>query len=769
MKKSYALLAGTLLAISFQTHAQTKVGGSGAPDNSAMLEVTGGTGNNKGLLAPRLTTAQRDAIVNPSTALMIYNTTTNQLQVNTGTPAAPVWTSSSVSNAWNLAGNAGTNAATNYLGTSDNQALVFRTNAAERLRISAAGNIGIGNTAPIAPLSFASSLGSKVAFFDGGSPADFLGIGVSSTQLNYHTATNSSHVFWAGGTNGDGTELVRIQSGGNVGIGTNAPSTKLHVNGTARITGSTGTPTTIVGRDGSGNIGNITLGSGLSIVGGALSASAGTPGWSLTGNTGINPNIQYLGTTDAQPLLLRTNSAERLRITPTGNIGIGTPVPLVPLAFASSIGAKLSFFDSGATDHVGFGVSSNQFNYHTVPGADHAFFAGGKNGDGTELFRIKGNGNVGIGTAAPAAKLDVNGTARIAGSAGTPTFITGRDGTGNVGNITLGANLSLANGVLSASGGGASGWGLTGNAATNPATNYLGTSDAQPLVMRTNAAERMRILADGTVSIGTDTPHPSAKLDVSLGNMHLSPRYGIRWAENDDAERIYMYPALGLPGNNLYVEARENMVFITDRNNTRINSNEIGFIWATNGSWIDGKTPSEWMRLTDIGRLGIGTTAPAYKLDVVGDINASASVRANGVVLTSDARLKRNISSTRHGLSTVMNLRPVEYDKKNSVEASDYNRHEIGFVAQEIKKVLPSLVSEGNDAHKTLSVSYTELIPVLTKAIQEQQAQIEALKAENRELKDTQAVTAQLVERVKQMEQIMGVKGAEDRTKTVSK
>jgi hypothetical protein len=947
MKKSYALLAGSLLAISFQTHAQTKVGGPGAPDNSAMLEVTGGAGNNKGLLAPRLTTAQRDAIVNPATALMIYNTTTNQLQVNTGTPAAPIWTSSSVSNAWSLAGNAGTNIATNYLGTSDNQPLVFRTNAAEHLRITTTGNIGINNGAPLVPLAFASTEGPKISLYDagsatenygfgitggrlnyhvmtggshqfyvggkngngtelmriqgdgnvgvgtnapsaklhvngtaritgsagtptaitgrdasgnignialgtglslasgvlsasGGSPGwsltgnaginpatnyigttdaqplllrtnaaerfritptgnigisnpaplvplafasvvgaklsffdsganDHVGFGVSSNQFNYHTVPGADHAFFAGGKNGDGTELVRIQGGGNVGIGTNAPSTKLHVNGGARITGSSGTPTLITGRDASGNIGNIALGAGLSLTSGVLSASGASSGWSLTGNAGINPATNYIGTTDAQPLLLRTNAAERFRITPTGNIGISNPAPLVPLAFASVVGAKLSFFDSGANDHVGFGVSSNQFNYHTVPGADHAFFAGGKNGDGTELFRILGNGNVGIGTNAPGAKLDVNGTARIAGSAGTATAITGRDGAGNVSNITLGANLSLAGGVLSASGGGASGWGLTGNAATNPATNYLGTSDAQPLVMRTNAAERMRILADGTVSIGTATPHPSAKLDVNLGNMHLSPRFGIRWAENDDAERIYMYPALGLPGNNLYLESREHMVFITDRNNTRINSNDIGFVWATNGSWLDGNTPTEWMRLTDMGRLGIGVTLPAYKLDVAGDINASASVRANGVVLTSDARLKRNISNTKHGLSTIMSLNPVEYDKKQTISDSVYANHEIGFVAQEIAKVLPSLVKEGNDVDKTLAVSYTELIPVLTKAIQEQQAQIELLKAANKKLKDGQAVTAQLVERVKQMEQMLGVKGTEGISRAVSK
>ncbi len=59
-----------------------------------------------------------------------------------------------------------------------------------------------------------------------------------------------------------------------VGIGTAAPSQQLHVEGNARITGSVGTPTTITGRNASGEIGNIAVGSGLSLAGGTLSAKA---------------------------------------------------------------------------------------------------------------------------------------------------------------------------------------------------------------------------------------------------------------------------------------------------------------------------------------------------------------------------------------------------------------------------------------------------------------------------------------------------------------
>jgi hypothetical protein len=996
MKKYYALLAGTMLAISFQTHAQTKIGGSGAPDASAMLEVTGGTGNNKGILAPRLTTAQRDAIVNPATALMIYNTTTNQLQVNTGTPAAPIWSVSSGGNAWNLTGNAGTDPATNYIGTTDAQPLILRTSAAERVRISNTGNVGVGTNAPAYKLhvsgnnqvsavaenvsstntdyaQFLASMNGTVpvrasvfATVLGGNPNGGvgglqtitahdmvfrtgtgnlgpvervriqtngnMGIGTNAPQQTLHVegtaritgssgtptaitgrnatgdignvsvgtglnlaagvlsatpatpgwnlagntgsnpninyigtadgqpliirtdatermrvqstgnigiATNfpqqtlhvqgtaritgnsgtptaitgrnatgdignvsvgtglnlaggvlSTPPGWdlAGNTGSDpninyigtadgqpliirtnATERMRVQSTGNIGIATNFPQQTLHVEGTARVTGSAGTSTTIMGRDASGNVGNVTLGANLSLTGGVLSASSGSPGWGLTGNAGTNPATNYIGTTDAQPLILRTSAAERMRITNTGNVGINDATPRAPLSFASEQGPKIRFYDDGSdTETYGIGLGNATLNYHIDRNVNavHRFMAGGSNDDGTELMRIQSNGRVGIGTNAPQQTLHVEGTARVTGSNGTPTAITGRDASGNIGNITLGANLSLTGGVLSASGGGGTtGWGLTGNAGTNPATNYIGTTDAQDLALRTSAIEQMRVTAAGNVGIGTNAP--TAKLDITNGDIALKQTFALRWGGETD-ERIYSDRDLGYPGANLFMESRENMAFTIDRNNTASTSNTVGFIWSTNSSWKDG-IPQELMRLTDAGNLGVGVVTPAYKLDVAGDINASASVRANGVALTSDARLKRNISSTLHGLSTIMNLRPVEYDKKNNVEATNYNRHEIGFIAQEIRKVLPSLVSEGNDAHKTLSVSYTELIPVLTKAIQEQQAQIESLKAENQKLQNNEAVTAQLVERVKQMEQMMGIKGAKSASKAVSK
>lgn len=64
------------------------------------------------------------------------------------------------------------------------------------------------------------------------------------------------------------------------------------------------------------------------------------------------------------------------------------------------------------------------------------------------------------------------------------------------------------------------------------------------------------------------------------------------------------------------------------------------------------------------------------------------------------------------------------------MNATEYTMKEEGFIAQELQKVLPGLVKESKDADKVLSINYIEIIPILTKAIQEQQAEIEGQKAQ---------------------------------------
>jgi len=91
-KLSWAVLLA--LAISYNGFSQVGIGTTG-PDASSILEISSTT---QGILLPRMTTAQRNAIVSPATGLTLYNSTTNQYQYNIGTPAAPVWNTLATSN-----------------------------------------------------------------------------------------------------------------------------------------------------------------------------------------------------------------------------------------------------------------------------------------------------------------------------------------------------------------------------------------------------------------------------------------------------------------------------------------------------------------------------------------------------------------------------------------------------------------------------------------------------------------------------------------------
>lgn len=100
-------------------------------------------------------------------------------------------------------------------------------------------------------------------------------------------------------------------------------------------------------------------------------------------------------------------------------------------------------------------------------------------------------------------------------------------------------------------------------------------------------------------------------------------------------------------------------------------------------------------------------------------------------IVGSDARLKKEIQpiSEREGLRSIMKLNPVKYHMRSDDHPQKYS---YGFLSQEVETVFPDFVEEykGNKM-----LAYNNFIPVLTKGMQEQQQQIEALKNENAELK----------------------------------
>lgn len=126
----------------------------------------------------------------------------------------------------------------------------------------------------------------------------------------------------------------------------------------------------------------------------------------------------------------------------------------------------------------------------------------------------------------------------------------------------------------------------------------------------------------------------------------------------------------------------------------------------------------------DAVNVGIGTTTPAFRLDVNG------TTACTGNVWTSDIRKKQNIKPLEfNGLDIIKKLNPVTYEWKDIKDAG-MKGIQMGFIAQELEMLLPSMVITSNDDEKSKGVKYIELMPIYAKAIQEQQTQIEELKKE---------------------------------------
>ena len=369
-----------------------------------------------------------------------------------------------------------------------------------------------------------------------------------------------------------------------------------------------------------------------------------------------------------------------------------------------------------------------------------AFAAGGTNenvtltpsGTGNTLL----NGNVGIGTTSPACKLDIS-SASGSGRQDMFRILAGSNSTGNGATVVLGSTQTHA-GYIS---------GLQTGSNTGDLTFGTNTSGSY--------AERMRIVGS-TGNVGIGTTSPVSKLHIAGADMNIALLF-----ENTSAN----------PGRNyiLFKTQGTEQGYI-GLGGGATNHMSIAAYGASNNLFLE---TGSLVRMTILpsGNIGIGTTTPSSKLTVndgnigvqsagvtkgylwwddgnskfgvgPGSSNNSfmfnpstSTVNFNGASCNgttwanaSDYRLKRDIQPmSKYGLSTVMRLKPVTYFYK----ADKTNHPEVGFIAQEVQKIVPEVVSgtEGDITKgETLGLSYGNLVPVLTKAIQEQQASIETLK-----------------------------------------
>jgi hypothetical protein len=281
-------------------------------------------------------------------------------------------------------------------------------------------------------------------------------------------------------------------------------------------------------------------------------------------------------------------------------------------------------------------------------------------------------------------------------------------------------------------------WALTYNAPWNYATNqWSGKDNGDP---RANISAMMRFnIAEGNsglnaFEIGFAPPGSAGTVPDWNGAAHYT-FYDGRWntspampARLSISGAANMDAILTLNGNSSYDPVKVNLIAVGANPSSKL------FKIQNENSGLDLLSIK-----VETGNVGIGTTSPSYKFQV-GNAGDGTEARANAWNLLSDATLKKDFSRLANPLEMINDLNGYYFFWNTGND----QKRQVGLSAQEVLKVLPEVVSKGEDGY--LSVEYGKIVALLVEAVKE-------LKAENSSLKDE---NAKMSNRLTEVENLLG-------------
>ena len=542
--------------------------------------------------------------------------------------------------------------------------LAFSIAGIEAMRLSSSGLIGIGTTAP-------------------GYKLHVVGDALISTRLGIGS-TNALYALNVGGTAG----FTNLFTTGNVGIGTTNPGTLLTINSVAAasVNGQNVQKLQAVYATGTVGSGAILNFGDASNYGQIRSFIEGPNNVALTFST-YNASL-----------------SEKLRISASGNVGIGTTSPEARIHI---IGAGAQAFPavSGTTQSTGLverlqgGSASNAVLDMGYGGSGTWWIKPTLRTDLSQNYNLSLNPNggyVGIGTTSPTHTLDVRGNLRFDYSA-DGSGIFGYSSAGNqIMSITRQSSPAAA--TLAINSYGAIGLG-TSSTGGSPSTAY-----------------KMIIDTSGNVGIGTTAP--GYKLQVAGEGVFTKLGVGATSATYN----LYISSSgIGVTGNSVFTNN------LDVGGTTNIGTAIITALNVTGSSTLfnNSFTTHGDITLDSGGPSGNNITAAS----LAGTGNRTVYSDANGKLTntSSDSRLKINVNTISNKLNVIdvlSKLRGVYYnwDTKNSAVASLGNQTEIGLIAQEVEAVLPELVGTNATGYKSLD--YAKMTGFLIEVAKAQQSEI---------------------------------------------